>query len=108
LRRGDVVLVRGGAGPAGKLRPCVVIQRTSTLDDAPKITLCPLTSAIRVASSVRPLLQPSPDNGLTEISQVEIDWIYTYRADRIERTVGSIADADMLQIDQALRRWLDL
>jgi mRNA interferase MazF len=108
VRRGDLVLVRGGGGPAAKPRPCLVVQRSSTIDGAPKITICPLTSTIRVSSDSRPVLQPSDSNGLTKISQVQIDWIFTYAVDRIEKRIGTLDDIDMHSVDLALRRWLDL
>ena len=108
MRRGDLVLVGGGGGPAGKPRPCLVVQRSSTIDGSSKVTICPLTSTIRVASDSRPVLQPSPENGLTKISQVQIDWIFTYGIDRIDKRIGSLDEIDMHSVDLALRRWLDL
>jgi len=78
------------------------------LDGAPKVTVCPLSASIKVGSVVRPLLHPSSANGLKHISQVEIDWVFTYETRRIGRTIGTLDELSMRQVDTALRRWLDL
>lgn len=108
MKRGDIYFVAGGAGPAEKPRPCVIIQRSSTLDDSPKVTVCPITSHIRVASPIRPLVHPTVQNGLVQVSQIEVDWMFTYRAERLLKRIGEIDETTMRQVDEALRRWLDL
>ncbi|MGK6319959.1 type II toxin-antitoxin system PemK/MazF family toxin [Sphingomonas sp. DT-204] len=108
MRRGDVVIVRQPNTPAGKQRPCIVVQRDSTLSIANKVTVCPVTSTVRGPQGGRPLILPTPENGLARPSEVEIDWIYTFSLDRVLGTIGSL-DEDMLRlVDEALRRWLDL
>ena len=102
------MLVRGDVGPAGKPRPCLLVQRSSTLEGAAKLTICPLTSMIKVESISRPLIHPSIDTGLRVVSQVQVDWVFTYRRDRIGQRIGSIDASTMRDVDTALRRWLDL
>ena len=108
MKRGDIVLLRGPEGPAGKPRPCIVVQRTSTLDESPKVTLCPLGSTIRVDATVRPLVNPTPGNGLRRVSQIETDWICTCPLSRLGPVIGTLDDATMQHVDRALRLWLDL
>ena len=108
LTRGDVVLVAGGSGPAGKPRPCVIVQRTSTIDASGKVTVCPLTSGVRVGPPARPIVHPTADNRLKHVSEVEVDWLFTYRIDRIGPTIGRLDPHVMRAVDRALRRWLDL
>lgn len=108
MKRGDIVTIRGSSGPAAKARPCLIAQRTSGLIDAPKITVCPLSSDIRFDVSIRPLINPSSQNGLLKISQVEVDWIYTYQIERVGSVIGTIDESTLRRVDEALRRWLDL
>ena len=108
MKRGDVVLVREPNTPAGKARPYVVIQRSSTLDVSAKVTGCPLTSRLRGSEGQRPFVAPTPENGLRDPSEVEVDWVYTHRLARVDRVIGHLDDATMTQVDEALRRWLAL
>lgn len=108
MKRGDIVIVRQPNTPAGKQRPCVVIQRDSTLSSANKVTVCPLTSMLRGPEGARPMVAPTIGNHLARPSEVEIDWIYTFPIDRILGTIGSIDDDVLDRVDEALRRWLDL
>ena len=108
MRRGDVVLIREPNTPASKARPYVVVQRTSTLDVSTKVTACPLTTRLRGSEGRRPFVVPTPGNGLREPSEVEVDWVYTHPATRVDRVIGCLDDATMTQVDDALRRWLSL
>ena len=108
MRRGDLVLLSAANTPAAKPRPCVVVQRNSALAVADKVTVCPLTSRLRGPAGERPMVVPSPENGLYVPSEVEVDWIFTYATDRVGRVIGQLDDAAMSLIDRALRRWLAL
>lgn len=108
MKRGDVVIVRESNSPASKARPCIVIQRNSALIASDKVTVCPLTSVLKGSAGQRPFVAPTPENRLRLPSEAEIDWIYTHPIERIGGVVGTIDHPTMLQIDQALRRWLDL
>lgn len=108
MKRGDLVLVREPNTPAGKARPYVVVQRDSALDAPVKITGCPLTSRLRGSEGQRPFVAPTPENGLRQPSEVEVDWIYTHALDRVDHVIGRLDDATMKVIDESLRRWLAL
>ena len=108
MKRGEVVLVRERGTPAGKARPCVVIQRDTTLDRASKVTVVPLTSSLAGETTVRPLVAPDRTNGLLALSQAEVDWIFTTKVTNVGRTIGKLDEAIMTAIGLALRRWLDL
>jgi mRNA interferase MazF len=108
MKRGDIVIVREPGTPAAKPRPCVVIQRSSALPSAAKMTLCPLTTTLRGAAGQRPFVAPSAQNGLAKPSEVEVDWIYTHRREFVSDPIGAVDTATLDQIDLALRRWLDL
>ena len=106
MRRGDLVLVREPNTPAGKPRPYVIVQRDSALDEPVKITGCPLTTHLRGAEGQRPFVAPTPVNGLRDPSEIEVDWIYTHPLDRVAHVIGTLDDATMNAVDEALRRWL--
>ncbi len=108
MKRGDVVLVREPGSPAGKARPCVVVQRTSALEGGNKATVCPLTSTLRGPAGQRPFVAPTAANGLRTPSEVQVDWIFTHNLDRMGAVLGSVDGATMDAVDEALRRWLDL
>jgi mRNA interferase MazF len=108
MRRGDVVLVRQPNTPAGKARPCVVVQRDSALDAPNKVTVCPLTSHVHGSAGQRPFVAPTPENGLRLPSEVEADWIYTYPIEVIGGVIGRLDKATIEKIDLSLRHWLEL
>lgn len=108
MKRGDVVLIQEPGTPAGRARPCVVVQRESGLAAAAKITVCPMTSRLRGARGQRPFVAPTRDNGLTRPSEVQVDWIYTHPRQFIGPRIGTLDSATLDQIDIALRRWLNL
>jgi mRNA-degrading endonuclease toxin of MazEF toxin-antitoxin module len=108
LKRGDLFLVRQGGTPAAKARPCVIIQRDSTLPSAAKITCCPLTTELRGPLGGRPQVFPSALNGLEKPSEIEFDWIYTFPLNQFLKRIGELEPPIMDQLILALRRWLDL
>ena len=108
MKRGDLVLIREPNSPASKARPFVVVQRDSGLDDPTKITACPLTSRLNGLASQRPFVSPSSDNHLSKPSEIQIDWIYTHRIERVDGVIGCLDAATMDAVDRALRNWLHL
>ncbi len=53
-------------------------------------------------------MSPTPENGLTHLSNVLIDKIVTIRASAIDKIAGQIGAASMKRVDSELRLWLDL
>lgn len=93
---------------SGKLRPAVIVQRDSTLSESGGVTLCGLTSRIAATEPMRVLLTPGEGVGIDHPSMVMIDKILTIRRDGVRTVVGRVPPAKMVEIDAALRRWLDL
>lgn len=108
MKRGDIVVVREPGTPSSKGRPCVVVQRESSLGETSKITVCPLTSRLRGALGRRPVISPSTSNGLRKPCEVQFDWIYSHPTSRIGGHIGSLEPDILDQLDEALRRWLSL
>jgi mRNA interferase MazF len=107
MNRGDVVIT-SAPGDYGKPRPAVVVQSDLFNASHASIVVCLVTSDLRDFSLFRVTVQPEPSNGLRRKSQVMVDKMTALRRDRIKRRAGRLSDADMTQVDAALRLWLDL
>ena len=100
MRRGDLVTV-AAPGDYGKPRPALVIQ-SDLFDELPSITLCLITSALRETPLFRVTIDPSPENGLQRISQIQVDKVMTVARERIGGVIGHLDDATMLKVTRSL------
>lgn len=100
MRRGDLVTV-AVSGDFGKPRPALVIQ-SDLFDDLPSVTLCLVTSELHHAPIFRITVDPSPENGLRRISQIQVDKAMTVMRERIGGVIGRLDDATMLKFNRSL------
>ena len=100
MRRGDLVTV-ATPGDYGKPRPALVIQSDS-FAELSSVTLCLVTSTLLEAQLFRITVDPSSENGLRRISQVEVDKIVTVKRQRIGGVIGRLDDATMLKVNRSL------
>ena len=100
MRRGDLVTV-AMAGDYGKPRPALVIQ-SDLFVEVPSVTFCLVTSTLRETPLIRITVDPSPDNGLQRISQIQVDKVMTVARERIGATIGRLDDATMLRVNRSL------
>lgn len=100
MRRGDLVTV-AAPGDYGKPRPALVIQ-SDLFDALPSVALCLVTSELRNAPIFRITVDPGPDNGLRNISQIQIDKIVTVPRERVGSVIGRIDDATLLKVNRSL------
>jgi len=108
LCRGSVVAVASPGVYAGKPRPAVVVQADRWLQAHPSVTLCPLTSTLRQAPLVRIAVEPSGRNGLRKPSQLMVDKLFTVPAEAVGEVVGQLEPQVLVDLDLALRSWLEL
>ena len=108
LRRGMVVTVASPGAYSGKPRPAVVVQADRWLQAHSSVTLCPLTSTLREAPLVRIAVEPSPRNGLRQPSQLMVDKLLTLPIQAVEEVVGQLEPDRLVDLDLALRGWLEL
>jgi mRNA interferase MazF len=108
MKRGALVLLRARGEFSGKPRPCVVVQSDLFNPTHQSVTLCPITSQLVAAPLFRIPLKPTPGNGLKKPSQVMVDKVFTSRRENIDDKIGQLDADSLLQIDQALRLWLQL
>ena len=97
VERGDVRLIR--FPPPDKSRPVLVLTRSSALDYLSRVTVAPITSAIRgVPSEV--LL--GPDDGMKLPCAVNLHNVVTVRRDALGRRVARVSDIRMHEVCAAL------
>ncbi len=100
MRRGDLVTV-AAPGDYGKPRPALVIQ-SDLFDESPSVTLCLVTSELRYAPIFRITVDPSPENGLRRVSQIQVDKVTTVVRERVGGVIGRLDDATMLKVNRSL------
>ena len=93
IRRGAVVLVRI---PRDKARPAVVV-RSDLLAGLSYATVLPITTEIREGVSMRVDVEPGPENGLRETSQVMVDWPQTLSSSDMGQAIGYL-DATTMRV----------
>jgi len=108
LRRGTVVTVASPGVYSGKPRPAVVVQADRWLQAHPSVTLCPLTSTLAEAPLVRLPVQPTARNGLQKHSQLMVDKLFTVAISSLGAVVGQLEPQLLIELDLALRGWLEL
>ena len=108
LRRGTVVTVASAGVYSGKPRPAVVVQAERWLQAHPSVTLCPVTSTLIEVPLVRIAVAPSPRNGLRKPSQLMVDKLFSVPIQALGSVVGQLEPQVLIELDLALRGWLDL
>ncbi|GCF06828.1 type II toxin-antitoxin system PemK/MazF family toxin [Dictyobacter arantiisoli] len=90
-------------------RPALVIQndRGNASGSYPLTIVASMSRTEReIALHVR--ITPSPQNGLTDFTDVKCEQIMTVEKSRLLRRRGSITEEDLARVDQALRLSLQL
>jgi mRNA interferase MazF len=106
LKRGDIVLIVV-PGDLGKPRPAVVVQ-ANDLGKRRTFVVCPMSSDVAEAPTLRPIVEPSDENGLRAPSQVMTELITAVRSERVRRVIGRLGSEDQASLDRALLIVLDL
>jgi mRNA interferase MazF len=100
MRRGDLVTV-AAPGDYGKPRPALVVQ-SDLFDALPSVTVCLVTSDLRDAPIFRITVDPSAENGLRRVSQIQVDKVMTVARARVGTTIGRLDDATLLKVSRSL------
>lgn len=108
MRRGTILIGQAPGDFTSKARPYVVVQANTTLAASPTLTVCPLTTALIGIGRVRIAIAPTPENGLDEASEIEVDRVTTMRRTRFDPVVGTASPEIMNKVDASLRLWLAL
>jgi mRNA interferase MazF len=100
LKRGDVALVVL-EGELGKPRPGVIIQ-SDDLGALSSLIVCPMSSHIDAPNLMRPVVNPTVQNGLLVRTQIMTDKLNTLRRDRVRRVIGKLDSGTLERLDSAL------
>lgn len=97
-----------GSEQAGR-RPALVVQT----DAANRNPRYPNVIVAAVSTRGRDLpfhirLEPSPENGLTEVSFVKCEQVFTVSKERLEGRLGRVSDEQLAAVGGALSMVLDL
>lgn len=101
MKRGDVVLIVA-PGELGKPRPAVVVQADDLGPETTAVIVCPMSSEVRAAHYVRPVVEPSESNGIRVRSQIMTDKVVALPRTRIRRTIGRLDGSIGERLDRAL------
>jgi mRNA interferase MazF len=80
----------------------VVVQADELGDATTTVLVCPLTSEVTQRLPVRPIVEPSVQNGLRVQSQVMTDKMLAVPRGRIRDVLGALDSASTDDIDRAM------
>lgn len=104
MRRGDLVTI-ALTGDFGKPRPALVVQ-SDQFAGTGSVTVLLLSSTLLDAPLIRLDIEPSPENGLRQPSQIMIDKPMTVKRERVGAVFGHLGDSDMVAVTRALAVFL--
>lgn len=106
MRRGEFVTI-AMQGDFGKPRPALVIQADQFSEHA-TVTVLPVTSTMVAAPLLRITVEPSPENGLQNTSQVMVDKSMTVKRDKVGAPFGRIDADTILEVERCLAVFLGI
>lgn len=106
MKRGELVTI-AVQGDFGKPRPALVIQ-SDAFDQLASLTVLPVTSALVQAPLLRVTVQPSPGNGLRQVSQVMVDKALTVKKTKVGPAFGRLEPQAMVEVERALAVFLGI
>ena len=106
MRRGEFVTI-ATQGDFGKPRPALVIQADQFSEHA-TVTVLPVTSTMVAAPLLRITVEPSPENGLQNTSQVMVDQSMTVKRDKVGAPFGRINADTILEVERCLAVFLGI
>lgn len=114
MARGEIFFVdlphqSTGAREQSGRRPVIVVQTDATSARLPTLMVVPLATnlrRLRFPHTIR--VDPSPENGLTQPSVLLVFQLRSMDKNRILRSIGILEDTYLDQLDDELRRLLNL
>lgn len=107
MKRGDIVAVAAKGHYSGKPRPALILQ-SDLFSALGSVTICLLTTEMIDAPLFRLSVEPSPENGLKQPSQIMIDKIVTVPSGAIGAPIGSLDHDVMVRVDRSLAVFLGI
>lgn len=107
MKRGDIVTV-ALQGDFGKPHPALIIQSDLFNETHASVTVLLISSEIVGAPLFRITVDPTSENGLMKISQIQVDKIMTIRQERIGGVVGRLDEDALISVNRALAVWIGI
>lgn len=101
MKRGEIWTTSGASDYAGKPRPWLIVQSDRFAVEASAI-LCGFTTVITKGERLRPLIMPSPENGLERPSRVMVDKIASVAFSKLGKQIGVLSGDDLARVETAL------
>ncbi|MDO3377958.1 type II toxin-antitoxin system PemK/MazF family toxin [Geoalkalibacter halelectricus] len=106
MKRGDLVQV-ALPGAFGKPRPALIVQ-SDLFAAHPSVTICLLTSHPQPTPLFRHTIEPNPENGLTTVSQIQVDKLMTLPRAKLGQVIGRLTKQQMQEVTQLLALWVGI
>jgi mRNA interferase MazF len=100
VKRGDLVTL-AISGDFGKPRPALVIQ-SDRFDQTSTVTVLLISGTLIDAPLIRLTVQPTPENGLRQPSQLMVDKAMSVRREKLGAPFGHVDDDTMLAVTRSL------
>jgi mRNA interferase MazF len=107
MRRGEIWTVSGAGDYAGKPGPAVVVQ-DDEFDATSSVTICAFTTNPVEAPLFRLCVGPDERNGLPFVSSLMVDKIATVPKEKLGERIGTLGEADLVRLNQAMLVFLGL
>ncbi len=104
MNRGDLVTI-ALPGDFGQPRPALIIQ-SDQFNQTGTVTVLLVSGTLVDAPLIRPIIDPTPTNGLRKRSQIMVDKAMSVKRDKIGATIGRLDTESMLAVTRALAVFL--
>ena len=101
MKRGEIWSISGAPGYGSKPRPTLIVQ-SDKLSETQSVVTCGLTSLEVADVPFRPLIKPTPDNGLKVVSAVMAEKLIAVPREKLGVRIGELSDDDMTRVEQAM------
>ena len=101
MKCGEIWSVSGAAGYGSKPRPALILQ-SDTLAGTKSVITCGFTTLIIDGVPFRPLIEPTPKNGLHAPSSVMADKMIAVQREKAGQRIGQLSAEDMALVEEAM------
>lgn len=107
MKRGEIWTGAAGGDYTGKPRSVVVVQHEH-FEALDSVTVCGFTSDPTGLRMFRIPVEPTPNTGLQEPSQIMADKVMTMKKSKLGNRIGQLGPGDLTRLNEALRIFLGL
>jgi len=107
MNRGDLVTI-AIHGDFGKARPVLIIQSDLFNPNNATVSVLLVTSEIVNAPLFLINVEPTPENNLKKLCQIQVDKPMTLRQEKVGAVFGHLDDATMLAVNPAVAIFMGL